>query len=134
MAVHILFIQSNKGDVIMTMRATVPVSMLAATLLLSAGFAAAAADQERTQEMAQAQDQERIYGSQLMTRQERVEYRAKIRAAKTVEERERIRKEHHEKMKERAKARGVTLPDEAPAGGGGMGSGGGMGQGGGRAR
>ena len=117
----------------MKMRSTVLVSVLAVTLSLCAGFAVAA-DQGRTQEMAQSQDQERIYGSQLMTRQERVEYRAKLRAAKTAEERERIRNEHHEQMKERAKARGVTLPDEPPAGGGGMGPGGGMGQGGGQAR
>ena len=117
----------------MKMRSTVLVSVLAVTLSLCAGFAVAA-DQGRTQEMAQSQDQERIYGSQFMTRQERVEYRAKLRAAKTAEERERIRNEHHEQMKERAKARGVMLPDEPPAGGGGMGPGGGMGQGGGQAR
>ena len=85
---------------------------------------------------------EQIYGSQLMTQQERIEYRAKLRAAKTVEERERIRKEHHERMKERAEAHGMVLPDEPPArgsgmksGGGGMGSGGGgMGPGSGRDR
>ena len=41
------------------------------------------------------------------------------------------RKEHHEQMQERAKARGVTLPAEPPASGGGMGPGGGMGSGGG---
>jgi len=117
----------------MKMRATVLVSVLATTLSLSTGFAVAA-DQERTQDQAQTQDQERIYGSQLMTRQERVEYRAKLRAAKTAEERERIRNDHHEQMKERAKARGMALPDQPPAGGGGMGPGGGMGQGGGRAR
>ena len=66
-----------------------------------------------------------------MSEQERVEYRSKIRAAKTAEEREQIRQEHHEQMKERAKARGVTLPDKPPAGGGGMGPGGGKGAGGG---
>ncbi len=119
----------------MKMRATVLVSALAATLLLSAGFATAA-DQERTQDMpqTQTQNQDQVYGSQLMTRQERAEYRTKLRAAKTAEERERIRNEHHEQMKERAKVRGVTLPDEPPAGRGGMGPGGGVGQGGGRMR
>jgi len=84
-----------------------------------------------------AQDQIRdqdIYGSQMMTVQERNEYRNKMRAAKTAQERERIRAEHHERMKVRAKERGMTLPDEPPAGRGpgmGPGPGGGMGPGGG---
>lgn len=117
----------------MKIQETVLMPLLAGFLLLSAGTAIAA-DQERTQEMTQTQNQELIYGSQLMTPQERAEYRDKIRAAKSVEERERIRKEHHEKMKERAQARGVMLPDEPAAGGSGMGRGGGMGSGGGRMR
>ncbi|HWQ68914.1 MAG TPA: hypothetical protein VN494_02985, partial [Patescibacteria group bacterium] len=66
-----------------------------------------------------------------MTPQERADHRAKMRAAKTTEEREKIRMEQHKLMQERAKARGVTLPDEPPAMGGGMGHGGGMGPGGG---
>jgi hypothetical protein len=74
---------------------------------------------------------EPIYGSQMMTNQERIEHRTKLRAAKTVEEREQVRLEHHEQMKLRAKERGVALPDEPPAQGGGMGRrlgpGGGMG-------
>jgi hypothetical protein len=96
---------------------------------------ALAADKAQAQEKAQTQEQ--VYGSQLMTQQERDEHRAKMRAAKTDKEREQIRKEHHEKMKERAKVQGVTLPDEPPAMGGmggGMGPGGGMGSGGGRGR
>jgi len=52
-----------------------------------------------------------------------------MRAAKTAEEREKIRAEHHERMKVRAKERGVKLPDEPPARGGMMGPGGGMGPG-----
>jgi hypothetical protein len=85
-------------------------------------------DQLRTQE----QDRQQIYGSQLMTQEERAAYRTKMRAAKTQEEREKIRAEHHEQMKLRAKEKGVTLPDEPPARGGGMGpGGGGMGPGGG---
>lgn len=78
-----------------------------------------------------ANQEEQIYGSQLMTQQERNEYQAKMRAAKTAEERERIRNEHHEEMKQRARARGVTLPDEPPSGRGDMGPGGGMGHSGG---
>ncbi|MHB8223099.1 MAG: hypothetical protein ACYDHV_09670 [Desulfurivibrionaceae bacterium] len=108
--------------------------MLSATiavLALSLGIAAAA-DQERAQQ--QIQTQEQIYGSQMMSQQEREEYRLKMRAAKTVAEREKIRKEHHERMKTLAKERGITLPDEPPAKGGGMGPGSGMGPGGGRTR
>ncbi len=69
----------------------------------------------------QVQDQDRIFGSQLMAQEERMAYSSRMRAAKTQEERERIRAEHHEQMKMRAKERGVTLPDEPPARGGGMG-------------
>lgn len=129
------------------MKRPLVVSVLASAVSLSAGLALAD-DQDRTQEKVQTQKQEQIYGSQLMTQQERAEYRAKMRAAKTAEELEKIRSEHHEHMKERAKERGVTLPDEPPARGGGMGPGaggmspgsggmvpgGGMGPGGGRGR
>lgn len=80
-----------------------------------------------------AQNQTPIYGSQLMTQQERNEYRTKMRSLRTAQERERFRLEHHERMQERARERGVTLPDMPPARGGrGMGPGGqGMGPGGG---
>ncbi len=111
------------------MKRALMVSTLATALILPTGFALAA-DAEPAQVKTQTQQQEKIYGSQMMERQERTEYRTKMRAAKTAEEREQIRKEHHEQMQERAKARGVTLPDEPPARGGGMG-GGGMGPGGG---
>jgi uncharacterized protein YdbL (DUF1318 family) len=105
---------------------------LAIVLSLST-LSAFAADQERAQERVQKQEQ--IYGSQLMTQQERAEYRAKIHTAKTAEERQQIRKEHHERMKERAAERGVTLTEEPPARGRGMGpQGGGMGPGGHRGR
>jgi hypothetical protein len=81
---------------------------------------------------AMAQNTAPIYGSQLMTRQERMEYRNQMRSMKTQEERNAFRLEHHKKMQERAKERGLTLPDTPPAGGGGMGpGGGGMGPGGG---
>jgi hypothetical protein len=66
-----------------------------------------------------------------MTKQERAEHREKLRAAKTEVQREQIRKEHHKRMLVRAKARGISLPDEPPGmghqgrgmgpGGGGMG-------------
>ena len=83
-------------------------------------------DQVQQQDQIRQQDQQQIYGSQLMTQQERNAYRARMRSANTLEEREKIRAEHHEQMKLRAKERGITLPDEPPARGGGMGPGGGM--------
>lgn len=121
------------------MKRTLIYSAIIAALLPVMMPAALAADQDQLQtpDKNQTRDEDRlrtrdqvqsrqIYGAQLMTRQERNEYRARMRAAKTVQEREQIRKEHHERMKERAKERGVTLPDEPPVRGGGMGPGGGM--------
>lgn len=104
---------------------------LVSALCFFTGYASAA-DQKLVQEGVQKQEQEQIYGSQLMTQQERAEYRDNIRAVKTAEEREQIRKQHHERMKERAAERGVTLGGEPPARGIGMGTGGGgIGRGGG---
>ncbi|MBK6402257.1 MAG: hypothetical protein IPP18_11560 [Rhodocyclaceae bacterium] len=79
---------------------------------------------------AAAETQQQVYGSQLMTRQERIDYRNQMRLLKTEEERIAFRAEHHKKMQERAKERGVTLPETPPARGAGMGPGmGGMGPG-----
>lgn len=106
-------------------RRTLMASVLATALSLPAALALA------------ADRQEPIYGSQLMTQQERNEYRDRMRAAKTVQEREQIRADHHERMKERAQARGVAIPDEPPtrgdgkaASGRGAGRGSGVGPGG----
>lgn len=55
--------------------------------------------------------QDDVYGWQLMTEQERAEHRTKMQSMKTKEERERYRYEHHQKMQQRAKQQGVTLPD-----------------------
>ncbi|HCU54656.1 MAG TPA: hypothetical protein DIC36_10410 [Gammaproteobacteria bacterium] len=112
-------------------------SLLAGVVLALAAASAWSADpvgtkaQQQTQTQQQVRDQD-MYGYQLMTPQERDAHRAKMRSAKTVEEQERIRAEHHTQMQIRAKERGVTIPDEPPAGHGpGMGMGGGMGPGGG---
>ena len=82
-------------------------SALTGALALSSCLTLAAYDQEQTQ-------QKQVCGSELMTEQEREEHRSKMRAAKTDKEREQIRSEQHECMKERAKERGVTLPDQPP--------------------
>jgi hypothetical protein len=118
---------STKEDIMRKtlLHATLVASTVASILALGSGLAAAA-DQQQTQTQEQAQ--ERIYGHDLMTEQERNEYRTRMRAAKTTAEREKIRAEHHDKMKVRAKEKGVTLPDEPPMGSG-MGPGGGMGGG-----
>lgn len=60
-------------------------------------------------------DDGQIYGRQLMTQEEMNRYRQRMRNAKTAQEREQIRAENHKQMQERARQRGVTLPDEPPA-------------------
>lgn len=116
---------------------TLTITALTGAFMLGGGFASAADQQDPAMEQAQApgqassQSEDRIFGRQLMTAQERTDYRNRMRAAKTAEERDKIRAEHHELMKARAKERGVTLPDEPPPRGGGMGPSGGMKPGGG---
>lgn len=116
------------------------VSAMAAIMSLPAGLAWSA-DPQLQESKTQTENQGQIYGSQLMTQQERLEYRNRMRAAQSEEERQQIRNEHHQTMQERARERGLTLPDAPPAGGGGvmapgggMTPGGGMGTGGGRGR
>lgn len=58
---------------------------------------------------------EQVYGWQLMTEQERAEHRQRMHDAGTAEARERLRREHHERMRQRAAERGVSLPEEPPA-------------------
>ncbi|MBY0578306.1 MAG: hypothetical protein K2P57_04580 [Burkholderiales bacterium] len=89
--------------------------------------------QEQTQDQVRQSSRQQIYGSQLMTPEERTQYRTQMRSAKTREERETLRREHHKQMQERAREKGVQLPD-MPAAGQGMGPGGGMGSGGGMGR
>ncbi|MEQ1438981.1 hypothetical protein AAG565_06440 [Fontimonas sp. SYSU GA230001] len=68
-----------------------------------------------------------IYGYPLMTPDEIAAHRARMQAA-TPAERASIRAEHHRQMVERARERGITLPDQPPMRGG-KGPGGGKGQG-----
>jgi len=100
------------------------VSVLSTALTLTNGLAFAA-EKPATQEKETVQNREQVFGSQLMSPQERVEHRTKMRAAKNAEEREKIRSDHHERMKERAHERGLTLPDKPPSRRSGMGYGGG---------
>lgn len=98
---------------------TLAVSALASTLfIVSATVLAADKDQvkdktqDKTQDQTQLRDQDRIYGSQLMTQEERLEYRNKMRNLKTQQEREAFQLEHHKQLQERAKEKGVTLPEQ----------------------
>lgn len=107
-------------------------SMLFAALL-GMSVAAAALAQPAPKAPPTTSDTSPIYGCMLMTPQERADFRARMHAATTPQQREAIRLEHHKQMQERAKQRGVTLP-EMPAAGrcpmnGGMGPGTGMGPG-----
>jgi hypothetical protein len=110
-------------------------AILVMTAVSALALPAQAADPVQQRDQTQLRDQD-IYGHQMMTTEERNAHRAKMRAASSAEERERIRKEHHTAMQIRAKERGITLPDEPPAGRGpGTGPGdGGMGPGGGGGR
>ncbi len=88
---------------------------------------------------AMAMEQEPIYGSQLMTQQELQLHRQQMQTAKTPEARARIRQENHQRMRLRAKEKGIDLPENPPKEGGhmnqqnrpGAGMGSGMGSGGG---
>jgi len=110
-------------------------AILGSCAIVTAG-SALAADQPQMRQGSQVRQEQRtrIYGFGLMTQQERNDYRNRMRAAKTERERKHIRAEHHARMQERAKKKGVTLPDSPPPrrgpppGGAGMGYGSGMGQ------
>lgn len=97
--------------------------VLAVALCMMQG-ASIAADQAQVQQQDKVKKPETVDGNQLMTREERDEYRARMRSLKTKEERDVLRMEHHQKMHERAKALGKTLPhmrgEACPVAGGGM--------------
>lgn len=110
------------------MRPTLLNAMLLAACLASLLHTAPAAAQAKTAGQATAAtaqaDPTAVYGSQLMTERERTAFRARLWAAQTDEERQRIRAAHHEDMKQRAQAKGLTLPDAPPAMRGAQGMGG----------
>ncbi len=64
--------------------------------------------EERSRQRERAQ----IYGYSLMSQQELNQYREQMRAAGTTEERNQVRAEHRKAMQDRARERGVTLPNE----------------------
>jgi hypothetical protein len=78
---------------------------------------------------AQAED-DFVYGRELMTQQELAEHRTQMRSLAAEKEREAYRLEHHQRMQERAREHGKTIPEEPLPHGQGMGGGmgGGIGQ------
>ena len=68
------------------------------------------------------------YGSQLMTPEEWARHRATLESLPPAE-REAYRAQHHEQMRQRAEAMGLTLPSQPPPVGRGMGPGMGRGMG-----
>lgn len=105
------------------------------TVLVAAGSVSVAAEEGkvereevRTEERQELRSSgEDVYGWQLMNEEERRAHRQQMRLLQTEEERERFRLEHHRLMQERAKMRGVTLPEEPLPIRRGAGSGGGGG-------
>lgn len=86
-------------------------SALLITGLILGTHSLRAAAAEKTQRPAT----EQVYGYELMNQQERADYRARLHALKSEAEREQFRLEHRRTMQQRAKARGVTLPDDPPS-------------------
>lgn len=61
--------------------------------------------------MSLAQASAPVCGEHMMSAQERDEHRRRMREAPNAAERERLRKEHHERMIERARERGLPWRD-----------------------
>lgn len=78
---------------------------------------------------AMAEDDAPVFGHQLMTQEELQEHHRMMQSLDTPEARQEYREQHHERMLERARERGVTLPEEPGPHGKGMGMGKGMGKG-----
>ena len=87
-------------------------SVLSVALIMHSGLSLAA-DQQGIQE--NTQPQQTVLGKDLMTEQERAVHHANMQAAETQQERNQLRMEQHERMKQRAKERGLSIPDEPPA-------------------
>jgi hypothetical protein len=81
---------------------------MAATTLLVLAMSAAHAQQSGAEP---AVRREIIPGSELMTPRERERYRQRVRAAKSADEEARVREQHVVQMRERARLRGLRLPD-----------------------
>lgn len=81
------------------------ISFVAVLIMSAAALDAVGAEQPVKREI--------IPGSELMTPQERDRYRQRIRGAKTPEEEQKVRSEHLHQVRERARLRGLRLPEDA---------------------
>mgnify|MGYP003572537572 FL=1 len=120
------------------MNTNTKLTFIIAGLLCSSSGISSAADQEQSQTQTQqqiqlmGQEQKQIYGWELMSVKERAEHREKMLSLKTEQERTAYRQEHHKLMQQRAKEKGVSIPDMPMHRGAEAGSGAGAGTGGGR--
>ena len=94
-----------------------------AIAMASTGAIAQEKSLDQNRDRTQLRTQDSIYGSQLMTPAERNTHRAMLRKMTTEQERENYRADHHQKMQDRASARGITLPAVPPMVGVGGGTG-----------
>lgn len=83
---------------------------LAVTLLTLCASAAGAASPDHP-----ATQREIIPGSELMTHQERERYRRRMRGARNADEQYQLREQHVQRMRERARLRGLDLHEPAVA-------------------
>ena len=57
-------------------------------------------------------EKKQVFGWQLMSPEEQSEHRMKMSSFKNQTEKDEYRRKHHQRMQERAEAKGVTLPVE----------------------
>jgi hypothetical protein len=87
----------------------IAISIAAATVMAAAAL-------ETVGEPTPPVKREIIPGSELMTSQERERYRQRIGAAKAPEEEQKVRDDHVKQMRERARLRGLRLPESSAEG------------------
>ena len=114
----------------------IPMVLIASAIALSFPMGVInAADQTQKQDQSkqtvQTQNQKMIYGYDLMSPKERNEHREKMMSMRTEQERTAYREEHHKLMQQRAREKGVEIPDAPMMRGTGPGFGSGQGIGGG---
>ena len=87
-------------------------------ILLAALLWSSAPGSAAQQRQAPSVEREIIPGSELMTSRERERYRQRMRGARTADEKAAVREGHVKQMRERARLRGLALPEpqkkEAP--------------------
>lgn len=103
----------------MYMSRSITVMALVCAAVASSG---ATAEENPATGQGQMRQQGQVRGRDLMSPDELAQHREKMRSMKTEEERRAYQAEQHRKMQERAKEKGLTLPDQ-PGQGPGMGRG-----------